>query len=207
MDSRRPRSYFKALASLSRINMLHELQVHGSMTVTELSEATGLHHNTAREHLHRLIDAGFVRSEPIPRSSKGRPRILYRVANQPDDSARQSRRQAAEVRTEQFHRLTQPREVGSDRTALGRQLDMLDDHMDQCGFDAEIDADSSRMTMHRCPFSELARDNPQVCQVHFELVRDALQLEDGPLQARALHPFSGPDDCTMDLEGDAHPAS
>ena len=99
----RPRSYFKALTSLSRINLLHELQIHGSMTVAELAAATGLHRNTAREHLHRLIDAGFISSEPIPRASKGRPMILYRAATHPGDPARRARRRAAEARTERFH--------------------------------------------------------------------------------------------------------
>jgi predicted ArsR family transcriptional regulator len=60
--------------------------------------------------------------------------------------------------------------------------------MDQCGFDAAINTDASQMTMHECPFSELAKDNPQVCQVHFALVKDALQLMDGPLEALAVHP-------------------
>jgi predicted ArsR family transcriptional regulator len=200
MPARRPRSYLKTLSSLSRINLLHELQAHGSMTVAELSEATGLHHNTAREHLHRLIDAGFVRSEPIPRTSKGRPKVLYRAATHPDDAVRVARRHAAGVRAEQFHRMMPLRDVGSDQTPLDRQFDMLDDHMNQCGFDVDVDLDASQMTMHECPFAKLARDNPQVCEVHFALVKDALELEDGPLTARALHPFSGPDACTVDLD-------
>jgi predicted ArsR family transcriptional regulator len=106
------------------------------------------------------------------------------------------------VRTERLHRLLPLREIGSVHTPLDRQLDMLDDHMDQCGFDAEITKDASVMTMHDCPFSNLAKDNPQVCQVHFALVKDALLLVDGPLEARELHPFSGPNDCTVDLDND-----
>lgn len=200
MAPRRPRSYLKTLSSLSRINMLHELQVNGSMTVAQLASATGLHHNTAREHLHSLIDAGFVLSEPIPSTTKGRPKILYRAASRSDDSVRQVRRRAAEQRTEQYRRLMPLRAVESGSTPLDRQLDMLDDHMDQCGFDAVVDSDASHMTMHSCPFGDLARENPQVCQVHFALVQDALQLADGPLTARQLHPFSGPDACTVDFD-------
>ncbi|MBX3098573.1 MAG: helix-turn-helix domain-containing protein [Salinibacterium sp.] len=200
MIARRPRSQVKTLSSLSRINLLHELQLHGSMTVTELATATGLHHNTAREHLHCLIDAGFVRAEPIPRTSKGRPKILYRAANRPDDPAREARLHAADIRTERFRRLVPIREIRSDHASLNRQLDVLDDHLDQCGFDADINPDASLMTVHACPFSDLARENPQVCQVHFALVKDALELTDGPLDARELHPFSGVDECTLDLE-------
>lgn len=200
MVPRRPRSYFKTLASLSRINLLRELQVNGSRTIVELADATGLHHNTAREHLHRLIEVGLVRSETIPRTSKGRPKILYRAATERDDPARTARRRAADARTEQFRRLLPLREVGEDRTPLDRQLDILDDHMDQCGFDADINADAGRMTMHDCPFSDIVKDNPQVCQVHFALVKDALRLADGPLRARALHPASSPHACIVDLD-------
>lgn len=205
MASRHPRNY-KTLASLSRINLLHELQQHGSLTVTELAAATGLHHNTAREHLHRLIDAGFVRSESIPRTSKGRPKILYRTATGRDDPTHRARLLEAEARTERFRKLLPTRKIGIDRSPIDRQLDMLDDHMDQCGFDAAIEIDSKQMTMHDCPFSELARAHPQVCEVHFALVKDALQLADGPLEARELHPFSGPHDCTVDLDGGTTPA-
>jgi predicted ArsR family transcriptional regulator len=199
MVPRRPRSYYKTLASLSRINLLHELQVRGSRTVEQLAAATGLHQNTAREHLHRLIEVGLVRSEPIPRTTKGRPQILYRAADQPDDAACLDRQRAAEARSAQVRRLLPLREIGTPRTPLDRQLDLLDDHMDQCGFDAEIEPDASRMTMHDCPFAAIAKDNPQVCQVHFALVKDTLRLADGPLEARELHPFAGPHACTVDF--------
>lgn len=199
MVGRGPRSYLKALSSISRINLLHELQVHGSQTIAELAAATGLHHNTAREHLHRLIASGLVVSEPIPRTTRGRPKALYSAAAQADSSARAARRRAAELRATRVRGLLPLRAAMSDVTPMDRQVAMLDDHMAQCGFDIVVDVEASKMTMHECPFSELVRAHPQVCEVHFALVQDALGLEDGPLTARALHPFSGPNDCTVDL--------
>ena len=162
----RPPDY-RTLASLSRIMLLHELQQCGQKTVAELAEATGLHHNTTREHLHRLIEAQ-ERAAAAHRRTAGPP-------------------------------LLQLRAVGRARTAADRQLDLLGDHMGQCGFDVDIDEGGTRMTMHRCPFGELAKAHPQVCQVHFELVKDALHLVNGPVRATALQPFSGPDDCTVDF--------
>lgn len=191
---------YRTLASLSRINLLNELQQRGAKTITELSEATGLHHNTAREHLHRLIDAGFVDSEPVPSATKGRPKLRYRAARGTDNPARIARQKSSERRTELFRRMLPISDVTVERTPLVRQLDALDDHMDQCGFDAEIDSDHEHMTMHDCPFANLAKENPQVCQVHFALVQDALDVEDGPLHATELHPFSGPKLCTVDLK-------
>jgi len=194
---------FRTLASLSRINLLSELYKNGSQTIAELSEATGLHHNTAREHLHRLIDAGFVDSDPIPSAGKGRPRLRYRAAQGKDSPALHSRREASERRTALVHRLLPVDDVSEKSSPLSRQWDALDDHMEQCGFDSEIDADaatgSSNMTMHDCPFATLAKEHPQVCQVHFALIQGAVDSSEGPLRACALHPFSGPNTCTVDL--------
>ena len=77
MVSRRVSAY-RALASDKRVSMLHALQrSEGPLGVDELAAAVGLHVNTAREHLERLIDSGFVASEPELRTTRGRPRILY----------------------------------------------------------------------------------------------------------------------------------
>ncbi len=191
---------YRTLASLSRINLLNELQQRGAKTITELADATGLHHNTAREHLHRLIDAGFVDSEPLPSVTKGRPKLRYRAARGVDSPAKKARHDAAVRRTELLHRMLPVTDVSQKISPLTQQIDALDDHMDQCGFEADIDADNAHMTMHDCPFADLARSNPQVCQVHFALVQDALDVEDGPLRAKELHPFSGPKTCRVDLD-------
>lgn len=191
---------YRTLASLSRINLLHELQQHGSKTIAELAEATGLHHNTAREHLHRLIDAGFVDSETVPTVTKGRPKLRYRVSRGSDNPAKRARQEAAARRTELLRRLLPLTDVTHEDTPKSRQLDALDDHMDQCGFDVEFDSTNTQMTMHDCPFADLAKDHPQVCQVHFALVADALEVEEGPLHATKLRPFAGPDTCTVDLD-------
>lgn len=203
MATRHPPDY-RTLASLSRINLLAALQKNRSQTIAQLSEATGLHHNTAREHLHRLIESGFVDSEPIPSSGKGRPRMRYRAAQGLNSPASQLRREASERRTEMVHKLL-PISVVSGRSApLSRQLDALDDHMEQCGFDSEVTANAEsgqyRMVTHDCPFSALAKDHPQVCEVHFALIQDALDDGEGPIHACEIRPFSGPQTCTVDFQ-------
>ena len=47
-------------------------------TVEDVAAEVGLHVNTVREHLDRLVAAGFVASEPEVRTTRGRPRLLYR---------------------------------------------------------------------------------------------------------------------------------
>lgn len=170
MPAGRPRRYFKTLASLSRVNLLHQLQTRGSMTVAALAAALDLHPNTAREHLHRLVETGLVRADPILRASKGRPEMLYRATTRPSSPATASRQVAALV-----------------------------DHMGECGFDVQIAPGATCMTMRDCPFDRMANDNPQVCLVHRALIEDALRASGGPLRAGELQRHSGGRECKLDL--------
>ncbi|TNU72746.1 helix-turn-helix domain-containing protein [Miniimonas arenae] len=72
------------LASPSRLELLHLLQQGGPSTIDVLARATGLHQNTVREHLARLADGGYVVGEPEIRSTRGRPRIVYRATRAAD---------------------------------------------------------------------------------------------------------------------------
>ena len=193
-----PPSY-KTLASLSRMNLLYQLQQRGTMTVNDLAEAAGLHHNTAREHLDRLISEGFVTCTAEPRETKGRPRMLYSAASGTDsntDSVRARKIDAALVRAEHIRRM-QPTAPTTQSTQ--RQFDALDDHLDQAGFDARVSDDQLRVSLRDCPYSEMVREHPEVCGVHFRLIKDVLAQAEGPLRARQLNLIDAPKLCTIDL--------
>ena len=53
---------------------MHLLQERPRRAISELVDATGLHANTVREHVQRLIDAGYVIAETEHRTTRGRPR-------------------------------------------------------------------------------------------------------------------------------------
>lgn len=205
----RYRGSVKTLSSISRVQLLRELQLHGPQTIRELADATGLHHNTAREHLRLLLDAGFVRSEPVPPTGKGRPRLRYRTAAQApagEGYATQAAtgQDAAEREGNRDVAVSPASESASEPASeLERQLHQLDDHMRQCGFATNVEPETARMTIHDCPFAKLAREHPQVCEVHHGLVRTSLELHPGPLEAGHLHPFSGENECTLDFEARA----
>ncbi|MGN8245884.1 helix-turn-helix transcriptional regulator [Cellulomonas soli] len=74
----------RTLASGSRVDLLDLLQRGGPQTVGELATLTGLHQNTTREHLQRLVSDGYVLREPEIRTVRGRPRMIYRVAQAED---------------------------------------------------------------------------------------------------------------------------
>jgi len=190
--STRYRGSVKALSAISRVNLLRELQQHGPQTIADLVEATGLHHNTAREHLQLLIRAGYVRSESIHRPTKGRPQLRYRTADHVISNG------AADANDNGNDR---PEDAAKD-TSIDFQLHARSQHSNTCGFGAAVNRGEEHMVIHECPYSELARDNPQVCEMHHRLVNDALEVVDGPLTAPQLHPFSGPNEGTVGLERD-----
>jgi predicted ArsR family transcriptional regulator len=201
-----PPSSYRTLASFSRIKLLYCLQQRGTMTVGDLAVATGLHHNTTREHLQRLIRDGFVTSEPEPTETKGRPRMLYSAAagaDHRDGCVRAAKVAEAEKRGDQVRRMlplapTAPH-PSAPHSPEQRQLDALDDHLDQTGFDARIDADGEHVHFHECPYSAMVTEHPEVCRVHFGLLKGLLEQAEGPLAAEALHPLVEPHTCTLDL--------
>ena len=202
-----PPSY-KTLASLSRMNLLYQLQSRGTMTVNDLAEATGLHHNTAREHLDRLINEGFVTCAPETRDSKGRPKMLYSAASGVSTelgSIRARKIAAAQERADQLRRMlplltvSQHTFAGCTGPAAQRQLDALDDHLDQSGFDASVAANGTQLNLHDCPYSEMVKDHPEVCAVHYRLIQGVLEQADGPLRAVSLNLINAPHLCVIDV--------
>ncbi|MBX3195866.1 MAG: helix-turn-helix domain-containing protein [Microbacteriaceae bacterium] len=165
----RLRSYVKALDSLSRINLMHALQMGGSATVEQLAATTGLHANTTREHLKMLIAVGLVRADPILRGRRGRPALTYRAV------------------------------MGQIVATGARQAEALDEHFGRCGFDATIAAGAGCVTVRDCPFARLSEGNPQVCEVHRTLIADALASSAGPLRAGELRRLVTEHECTLEL--------
>lgn len=194
-----PGDSLRTLASRSRMILLHHLQ-HSDrpLPVDHLARVTGLHVNTTREHLDRLVDAGFVAADPEPRQERGRPRLLYRAVDRPaaaslDPWAR-----------EYLERLVQER-YPDDEVAAGEpvvdQLVALEVHLEDLGFDPEVADERMKVHLRSCPVAELAREAPEIaCGVHLRLTRDVLEGVDGPLTAERLEPFVGPEHCVLHLD-------
>lgn len=80
----RPVSAYRALASTSRITILHVLQQAGRpLTLADVARETGLHQSTTREHLDRLVAARFATKAPEARRTRGRPHMLYQAVDRP----------------------------------------------------------------------------------------------------------------------------
>jgi predicted ArsR family transcriptional regulator len=65
----------------SRARVLDLLRTAGSpLGVHEVADRTGLHPNTARFHLDKLVEAGLAARERQARATPGRPGMAYRAA-------------------------------------------------------------------------------------------------------------------------------
>jgi predicted ArsR family transcriptional regulator len=72
--------------------------------------------------------------------------------------------------------------------------------MDRLGFQPELDADDTRILLHRCPFVDVARRHPDVvCSLHLGIIQGALRTLSAPLDARDLEPFVQPSLCVAHI--------
>lgn len=222
-------SAYRALASGSRVEILHVLQrASGPMTVAEVAAEVGLHQNTTREHLDQLIEAGFAASEPEVRLTRGRPRLRYHAVERaavasPDvraqaqlarllvtgyGAAMESPAEAARTAGRQWGRtLVDPAPDAAEDPAVtdpaAAQLAALTGHLDELGFDPEVDPDGTAIHLRRCPFLDLARERTDVvCSVHLGLSQGVLAAVPGPVRATRLDPFVGPQHCVLHLRVD-----
>lgn len=62
-----------------RRDVLRLLVTDGAATVAALADRTGLHENTVRSHLDRLVRDGLAAREVEVRTVRGRPRHVYRA--------------------------------------------------------------------------------------------------------------------------------
>lgn len=196
------------ISSYSRVQILHLLfeagssQTRGELSITELCEATGLHPNTVREHLGRLIEGGYVIPTIEHRTTRGRPRTLYSAATgAPGASSPVARDKAkAAARRGDLMRSMLP-DVAS---GLGRdatyQLDALVEHLEESGFEPVLDDQRLMVDLSPCPHAAgRSEDRPMLCRVHLELMQGVLKEAGGPLEAECVRDAVLASDCTVQL--------
>ena len=78
--------------------------------------------------------------------------------------------------------------------------------MDRLGFAPSLPAPGGPVELHRCPFSDVAAEQPEVvCGVHLGLMEAVLEDLDAPLHAARLEPFAAPGVCRAHLSPRARP--
>ncbi|MCC2031143.1 helix-turn-helix transcriptional regulator [Microbacterium allomyrinae] len=194
---------YSAISSYSRVEIMHLIQGRPQRAISELVDATGLHPNTVREHVQRLIDAGYVIAETERRTTRGRPRVLYTAATGVDAASSpvaQRKAQDAARRGDLMRRVyaddVADTDLGADAV---HQLDALVDDLGGAGFDPVIDEDSLTVDLTPCPHAPAAERRGTLCNVHIGLMEGVLAQAGGPLHVEGIAPSCDPTHCVVQL--------
>lgn len=199
--------------------MLEALRDSGTgSTLSALSETTGLHPNTLREHLEALVNRGLARRHRATPHGRGRPAWLYQAAEPDLDATGSEYAGLAATLAAHIHRTSaNPRDdaVAAGRT-WGQELARrsgpperagataarrkVADLLDQVGFAPETDRRVTTARLTRCPLLETAKEFPDVvCGVHLGIVRGALEAYGTDSTRTDLQPFAEPGACRLEL--------
>ncbi|GAA3912451.1 ArsR family transcriptional regulator [Microbacterium invictum] len=200
---------YSAISSYSRVELMHLLQQRPQRTIAELTEATGLHANTVREHLQRLIDEGYVVAVTERRTTRGRPRVLYSAADGTAASSPVQRRRvrAAAERGDLMRRvMPASTPITLDTEAL-HQLDAIVDDLVDSGFDPIVDEDDLSLELTPCHQAQAQAEHLEVlCQVHLSIMQGVLTEAGGPLRVEGIRPSCDPTECVVLLSHAGRPA-
>jgi predicted ArsR family transcriptional regulator len=193
-----------------------------ALGVTDLAARLGLHPNTVRFHLNRLVGAGLVTREVEAHTGPGRPRLTFAAVAQHDlEGGRRNYQLLADMlagfiagtspdaagqavefgRTWGRYLATRPAPAKrvTEGEAVGELLRVLDD----IGFSpvlAEGDDEPSHVLLRHCPFLEVASAHREViCSLHLGVMQGVLTEQRAPLEATQLRPFVEPSLCVADL--------
>ncbi len=217
---------YRALSSQVRTRLLELLRAEPDLDAGTLATHLGLHVNTVRTHLNVLEEAGLVRPVVEERDRPGRPRLLYRVVEQPDEDAAtgdtDGYRFLAGVLASYLGATSEDPEAAAEQagTAWGRfvvdtpapfstvapeaAVRRLVDMLEEFGFDPELDdrdPAAPRLLLRRCPFLDVAREHQTVvCSVHLGLMRGVLDEMGVEVEAQDLIPWAEPDVCISHLQ-------
>ena len=175
----------KALSATSRVEILSRLRSAAApLTAGALAAALGIHHTAVRQHLALLVDAGLVRSLPMPVEGRGRPSTGYVIGGALEgDAYRELAGMLAEaVRTGRTARAA-GREAGL-RVApkAGGSLATLSSETERLGFRPELrtSGEQHQLVLGACPFAELATAQPEtVCELHVGLAEGIVERSGG----------------------------
>ncbi len=183
---------YSPISSESRVRILAMLIERPDRTVDELTAGTGLHPNTVREHLQRLIESGFVLPTTEHRTTRGRPRTLYRAATGPESRIIREKAEAAATRGDMMRRIMP--DTSSDLAPSEQhQLDAVIEHLEESGFDPVVDEHD--LTLDLSPCAHAAEGGR--CSVHMSLIQSVLTAAGGPLEVDGMREGCNPSDCVI----------
>jgi predicted ArsR family transcriptional regulator len=221
-----------ATSESGRLRVLELLRsAPGALGVTELAAQLGLHANTVRFHLNRLVTAGLATREVEEHSGPGRPRLTFTAVAPKENDGGQRNYQLLAHMLAGFMADTSP-DAAAQAVELGRtwgrylatrptpakrvteeeSLTELLHVLDDIGFApllAEDDDQHTQVHLRHCPFLEVASAHGEVvCSLHLGVMQGVLIEQRAPLEASDLRPFVEPSLCVAHLSRrESSPAS
>jgi predicted ArsR family transcriptional regulator len=211
-----PRTAGLSASRAAVLELLHEAD--GPSSLAALSQATGLHPNTLREHLEALLARGLVRRFRAAPSGRGRPAWLYEVALAELGSTGSEYAGLAATLAAHIHRTSSDpgRDAVEAGSSWGHELARKAGHpegpasvdarrkvvhlLDDVGFSPETDDEATTARLTRCPLLDTAKEFPDVvCGVHLGIVRGALEEYGADSSRTSLVPFAEPGACRLEL--------
>jgi predicted ArsR family transcriptional regulator len=191
----------RGLAQASRLQVAHLVMEHRGISLAELSEKTGLHPNTLREHVGVLLDEGIIRAEVEHRPTRGRPRTVYHPVDASTASeAAQRRVDEAKRRGDLMRRVVPDAAVTALEDDAVHQLDALYEHLDELGLEPEVDEERLEVALRPCGFHTLVDGHREtLCRTHEWLVREVLDRAGGPVEIDRLLPLVTEHRCALML--------
>jgi predicted ArsR family transcriptional regulator len=209
----------RALAGTTRLQLLDLLRRSGRpLSVQELAVELGLHENSVREQLARLVAGELVMRVAVTPSGRGRPPLRYSAtASVADEREAGAFRRLALALSDQIVRQPNAMEAASEAgERWGRAISAdlpkaLDDAaamsivmalLNDAGF-APVGPDGMDrpIVLHRCPFSDLAvQSGGVICNLHLGMLRGVLREIYAPLVATSVVPFAAPGVCYAFIE-------
>jgi predicted ArsR family transcriptional regulator len=197
MNEPAPIEVHKALADDTRYRLYRYLRLSGRpVPVRELAGRLGLHANTIRPHLRRLVEAGLVAADSRRATSAvGRPQAVYTAVGRDGREGRdyrlladilatlaqgpRAREKAHELAREWGDYLMTRRAPPPGARRPGPNLAALQEAMAEAGFDPRFrrrGAGTFEIALRSCPFRDLLDDHRElVCTVHRGLVEGMLE--------------------------------
>jgi predicted ArsR family transcriptional regulator len=186
---------------------------------TELTALTGLHRNTVRAHLARLIDAGLLTTERRPPTGPGRPAVRYRLRDRLGlPGAEQGLLIQSLLRlVDGAYRAGGTAPAEDEGYAVGRQLatstaeppvervlSAVVGVLRDLAFAPELSSgkEVNQIALHSCPFS-VSPDDPRggiICAFHLGLIRGIVDVAGPPGRHLVrLLPHVAPDLCRAEI--------
>lgn len=180
----------------TRSRILSILKAKGACSVDqivdELSQLQGpITHVTVRHHLARLLNEGIVASEPLSRSTPGRPQLLYKLTPHGESLFPNNFRLIADHLIHQIqetlpqeqinvifegvgHRLAQSAQISAQ--TMPERLDQVVQHLNQLGYDADWEPQTEGYLLHtyNCPYHRMDQDGTTLCRMDMAMLASML---------------------------------